>query len=90
VDAKAMTFVLDRDLDAVPEGLAAFHAELPEPRRLVVRYQPSRQKAGAILAAVTAAGLSVVDLSTEESDLEDIFLQLTAGAHSQEVSRGAA
>ncbi|HYH39518.1 MAG TPA: ABC transporter ATP-binding protein [Azospirillum sp.] len=90
VDAKAVTFELDRDLDAMPEALAALHAELPEPRRLVVRYQPSRQKADAILAAVQAAGLSVVDLSTEESDLEDIFLQLTAGAHDNEVSRGAA
>ncbi|PWC56935.1 ABC transporter ATP-binding protein [Azospirillum sp. TSO22-1] len=90
VDAKAVTFELDRDLDAVPEPLAALHAELTEPRRLVVRYQPSRQKADAILAAVRAAGLSVVDLSTEESDLEDIFLQLTAGAHDNEVSRGAA
>ena len=90
VDAKAVRFELDRDLDAVPEPLAALHAELSGPRRLVVRYQPSRQKADAILAAVQAAGLSVVDLSTEESDLEDIFLQLTAGAHDNEVSRGAA
>jgi len=91
VDAKALILDLDRDLDAVPDTLADFHAELPQPRRLIVRYQPSRQRADAILAAVSAAGLSIVDLSTEESDLEDIFLQLTAGAHEQqEVVRGVA
>lgn len=90
VDAKALIFDLDRDLDAVPAPLAALNAELPAPRRLVVRYQPSRQKADAILAAVQAAGLSVVDLSSEESNLEDIFLQLTAGAHDTEGARGAA
>ncbi|HYG88708.1 MAG TPA: ABC transporter ATP-binding protein [Azospirillum sp.] len=90
VDAKTLILELDRDLHAVPDTLAGFHAELPEPRRLVVRYQPSRQRADAILAAVAASGLSIVDVSTEESDLEDIFLQLTAGAHGREVSRGAA
>lgn len=83
IDAKALTFTLDRDLAAVPDALGAFSADLVEPRRLVVRYQPSRQRADAILAAVAASGLGVVDLSTEESDLEDIFLQLTQGAHGQ-------
>lgn len=89
VDAKALILELDRDQHAVPEALAGYHAELPEPRRLVVRYQPSRQRADAILAAVAASGLPVVDVSTEESDLEDIFLQLTAGAHENEVSVAA-
>ncbi|KAA0675716.1 ABC transporter ATP-binding protein [Roseomonas genomospecies 6] len=83
VDAKAMSVVVDRDLDAVPEGLSAFTAELAEPRRLIVRYQPSRQRVDGILSALAGAGLGVVDLSTEESDLEDIFLQLTGGAHAR-------
>lgn len=90
VDNKALSLTIDRDLTAVPDALAAFTTELPEPRHLVVRYQPSRQKVDAILAAVAAAGLSIVDLSTEESDLEDIFLQLTAGAHAEELHLGAA
>ncbi len=90
VDAKALILELDRDLHAVPAALTIFHAELPEPRRLVVRYQPSRQRADTILAAVMGAGLSIIDVHTEESDLEDIFLQLTAGAHESEVSRGMA
>lgn len=81
VDAKAVIMLVDRDLDAVPATLAGFTADLPEPRRLVVRYQPSRQRIDAVLAAVAAAGLSIVDLTTEQSDLEDIFLQLTGGAH---------
>ncbi|MGQ9370245.1 ABC transporter ATP-binding protein [Azospirillum sp. ST 5-10] len=81
IDAKALTVFVDRDLDAVPAELAGFTTELPEPRRLVVRYQPSRQRVDAILAGVAKAGLSVIDLTTEESDLEDIFLQLTSGTH---------
>jgi len=81
VDAKAIRVTLDRDLTAPPPALEGFTVELPEPRRLVVRYQPSRQRAGAILSALVATGLGIVDVTTEESDLEDIFLQLTGGAH---------
>jgi ABC-2 type transport system ATP-binding protein len=47
---------------------------------LVFRYKPSRMRAGEILAAVQAAGLSIVDVATRESDLEDIFLTLTRAA----------
>lgn len=77
LDSKALSIVVDRDLDAVPAQLVPFEAELAEPRRLVVRYQPSRTPIGAVLAAAADAGLSIADLSTEEADLEDIFLQLT-------------
>jgi ABC-2 type transport system ATP-binding protein len=90
VDNKALTAHLDRDLTAIPPELAGFTAELVEPRRLVVRYQPSRQRVDVILAALAASGVGVADLSTEESDLEDIFLQLTAGAHARGVTDDAA
>jgi ABC-2 type transport system ATP-binding protein len=87
LDSKSVSIQTDADLAAVPEALRPFDAELAEPRRLVLRYQPSRQPIGAILTAVQAAGIGVVDLSTEEADLEDIFLQLT---RAPEPARGAA
>ncbi|MTJ80356.1 MAG: ABC transporter ATP-binding protein [Telmatospirillum sp.] len=77
LDSKAVTIVIDRDLTAVPEALAPFAPELKDRRRLSFRFKPSRVKAGAILSAVEAAGLGIVDLSTAEADLEDIFLRLT-------------
>ncbi|WP_207458412.1 ABC transporter ATP-binding protein [Azospirillum sp. SYSU D00513] len=86
VDNKALMVQTDRDLTAVPPELAGFTAELSGPRRLCVRYKPSRQRVDAILAALSAAGVGIADLSTEESDLEDIFLQLTGGAHAQAIS----
>ncbi len=84
LDAKELSIVVDRDLTAVPAGLAAFDTVLKDPRRLVIRYQPSRARVAEILAAVTGAGLAIVDLSTLEADLEDIFLQLTRGDRQQE------
>ena len=84
LDAKELSIVVDRDLTAVPAGLAAFDTMLKNPRCLVIRYQPSRTPVAEILAAVQAAGLEIVDLSTLEADLEDIFLQLTRGDRQEE------
>lgn len=87
LDNKAVTLVLDRPLESIPPALSGFHTEMVDARRLVVRYQPSRQRVDAILAAINAASLSIADLSTEETDLEDVFLQLTSGAHRSEDER---
>jgi ABC-2 type transport system ATP-binding protein len=77
LDAKELSIIVDRDLTAVPAALAGFEVVLKDSRRLVVRYQPSRLRVAQILTAVHEAGLEIVDLSTLEADLEDIFLQLT-------------
>ncbi len=81
LDSKELTLLVNDDLAEIPEGLAAFGAELVSPRCLRFLYRASDQPVSGILAAVTQAGLSVADIFTEEADLEDIFLQLTQGAH---------
>ncbi len=81
LDNKELTLILDRDLEAVPATLAEHAPQLAAPRRLVFQYRASESQVSQILAAVAAAGLTIVDMTTEETDLEDIFLQLTRGAH---------
>jgi ABC-2 type transport system ATP-binding protein len=61
----------------VPESLKRFEAELIGARRLRLHYRPNQTAVGAILAAIEEAGLEIVDLTTVETDLEDVFLQLT-------------
>ncbi len=82
IDGKSLTITVDRDLAEVPTALVPFAPELLSPRRLLVRYRPSAVPVGRILEAVASAGLGLADLSTEETDLEDIFLQLTASHQS--------
>ena len=61
----------------LPDALRAIGVELADDGRLVFRYQPSRTRLSDLFAIVAAEGLTIEDVSTEESDLEDIFLQLT-------------
>ncbi len=83
IGEKELAILLDRDLDAVPAALAqgpvgmACKVSLTAPRQLVFRYRPAQTSIAEILDAVAAEGLTIADLSTEETDLEDIFLQIT-------------
>ncbi len=77
LDSKDLTIVVDRPLSEVPPAFAGFHATLSSPNSLLVHYSVNDSPVAKILAAVSEAGLTVVDLRTEETDLEDIFLQLT-------------
>jgi ABC-2 type transport system ATP-binding protein len=80
VDAKELRVTIAERLQKLPAALASFHVELTQPDRLVLHYQPSRTRLADFLDAVREAGLTVLDVSTVESDLEDIFLQLTGAA----------
>jgi ABC-2 type transport system ATP-binding protein len=78
LDRKAVTVTIAEDIPTLPAALAEFDAELMSRGRMTIRYRPSKTPIGDILAAVAASGLTIVDLSTEEGDLEDIFLALTS------------
>jgi ABC-2 type transport system ATP-binding protein len=78
IDGKTLSVTLEADLAAIPAPLVPFSPELRDGRRLVIRYRPSVVPVGRILEAIAQSGLSVADLTTEETDLEDIFLQLVA------------
>jgi len=89
LDNKTLSLNVAEHLAAVPAALARFEPELPEPNRLVFRYRTSQSPVPEILAAVSEAGLTVTDVSTVETDLEDIFLQLT-GKDAAEAAQAAA
>ena len=80
LDSKTMTVHLSEPMDGLPDSLSAFQMEQPDPLTIVVRYQPSATRMGEVLNAMDCAGVRIRDLSTEEADLEDIFLQITRQA----------
>lgn len=74
---KVVVVTIDRDLDAVPEVLAPFDAKLRGSRRIAVTYDKRRANSGQVLAALAACGFGIEDVTTEEADLQDVFLRLT-------------
>ncbi len=78
IDSKEVIFQLDRDIAEVPTALSQYHSTLKGPRALAVRYSSNEHHVGGIIEAVQAAGFGIIDITTDQSDLEDVFLQVTA------------
>ena len=74
---KAVVVEIDRDIDKVPVAPIFDRIELTGPRTIEITYRKDQVNAGEVLAALAAEGLGIVDVSTRDPDLEDVFLSLT-------------
>jgi ABC-2 type transport system ATP-binding protein len=77
---KAVVLTLGADISALPDHGSFEKVEQTGPREVTISYNKDRANAGDVLAAAAAAGLAIVDVSTREADLEDVFVQLTRAA----------
>jgi ABC-2 type transport system ATP-binding protein len=74
---KAVEVTVDRDIAVAPEAPCFDKIEMIGERTLAITYRKDRVNAGEVLAALQREGLGIVDVSTREADLEDVFLNLT-------------
>src|SRR5688572_6117400 len=74
---KAVEVTVDRDLETAPDAPCFDRIELIGSRVLAITYRKDRVNAGDVLATLQRDGLGIVDVSTREADLEDVFLNLT-------------
>ncbi|HEY1605362.1 MAG TPA: ABC transporter ATP-binding protein [Allosphingosinicella sp.] len=81
---KAVEVVVDRDLTRAPDAICFEKIELKGERTLAITYRKDKVNAGEVLAALQREGLGIVDVSTREADLEDVFLNLTRAANAAE------
>ncbi|WP_103173094.1 ABC transporter ATP-binding protein [Paracoccus sp. SY] len=76
--ADGKTLVLDTGgriaLPPLPDGA---HPEWRGDGRLAISYPPSRVRADQLLDALRGAGVPILDVATEQPDLEDVFVEMT-------------
>jgi ABC-2 type transport system ATP-binding protein len=81
IDSKELRLTLD---SAVPENICeiigANNTSIDSSHIITVRYNPAEMTAGAIIAKLQKINLNIIDVSTQEPDLEDVFLSLTRAA----------
>jgi ABC-2 type transport system ATP-binding protein len=75
---KAVVVTFDRDIAEVPVNPCFENIALIDERTLEITFRKDKVNAGKVLASLTAAGLGIVDVSTRDPDLEDVFLSLVA------------
>jgi ABC-2 type transport system ATP-binding protein len=83
---KVVELVVDRDITVLPSNACFEKVEQDGERTLIITYRKDKANAGQVLAAVEAAGFDIIDVSTREPDLEDVFLNLTRTEHSGAVA----
>ncbi|MEL6365211.1 MAG: ABC transporter ATP-binding protein [Pseudomonadota bacterium] len=79
LDRKILLVTPQEPLTVAPD-LAPFEGSIAPDGRISIPYKPSETRVGLIMERLNAAGVSVRDITTEEADLEDVFLELTYGA----------
>jgi len=77
---KIIVLTLDRDIGAPPMDQAFLKSAKTGERVLEVTYDKDRTNAGEVMALVQAKGYGIVDVTTREADLEDVFVSLTSQA----------
>ena len=75
---KSVVVTFDVDVAKVPTNDCFEDIALIDERTLEISYRKDRVNAGQVLAALAAEGLAVVDVTTRDPDLEDVFLSLVS------------
>jgi ABC-2 type transport system ATP-binding protein len=75
---KAVVVTFDKDIGEVPVNPCFEDISLIDERTLEIIFRKDKVNAGQVLASLTAAGLAIVDVSTRDPDLEDVFLSLVS------------
>ncbi|WP_246543391.1 ABC transporter ATP-binding protein [Novosphingobium profundi] len=77
---KVLLLTLDKPVAALPDHPGFIKCRQVGENGLEITYDKDRTNAGELLSALQAQGLSVIDVTTREADLEDVFVSLTASA----------
>jgi ABC-2 type transport system ATP-binding protein len=82
LDTRNVVVTPEGELNGVPT-VAGFDV-VPRPNgAFAISYKKGQSSVEQVLAAVRAAGVTIADISTEDPDLEDVFLALTYGDETQ-------
>ncbi|WP_295633289.1 ABC transporter ATP-binding protein [Novosphingobium sp.] len=75
---KIVVLSLDRDIAAPPAHPAFLKSRLTGERQVEITYNKDKMNAGEVMSLVQGQGFAIVDVSTREADLEDVFVTLTS------------
>ncbi len=77
IDSKGIRFVLDKPITEIPKRLKDFNIEKTDKNVMKITYSPSEHYVGEFIDIIQKSGYGIVDISTDDADLEDVFMQIT-------------
>jgi ABC-2 type transport system ATP-binding protein len=77
---KVVVLTLDRAVDTAPQHALFRRSVLADERQIEISYDKDQTNAGEVMALVQDLGWGIVDVTTREADLEDVFVTLTSSS----------
>ena len=77
---KVVVVTLDKPVGDCPSHPAFHKCEKTGEATLEITYDKDKSNAGEVLSLIQGMGLNIVDVTTREADLEDVFVSLTSSA----------
>jgi len=77
---KRIVIHTQKNPEKVPPSLKSYNPVMPDDNTVEIRYNPEEIEICDILKDIHDSGLKITDLVTQDTKLEDIFLQLTKAA----------
>ncbi len=77
LDRKRIIITSDKKITEIPDSLRQFTVKINDLGQIEVEYHTRKTKISDILSAIAMANIIISDISTKESDLEDVFRFLT-------------
>ena len=78
LDSKELIITLDKDIKNLPNFLTNLNTEIVAERKIIVRIPPDEVTVDSVIDAIRNSGFGIHDLTTKQSDLEDIFIAMTS------------
>ena len=76
IGKKTVSFILEKEYSDLPSNLMQFNPVL-EKNKLILNYDKNKVQLKTILKYLKDNNIDFIEINTQESDLEDVFLELT-------------
>ena len=77
IKTKKITFILEKEIDAKNLNLEDINFYINSKNKITITYEKNTEKFDKIISLFNKNNLKILDISTDDGDLEDVFVQLT-------------
>tara|TARA_B100001989_G_C24535783_1_gene464304 strand:- start:537 stop:1469 length:933 start_codon:yes stop_codon:yes gene_type:complete len=77
IKTKKITFILEKEIEAKNLNLEDINFYINSKNKITITYEKNTEKFDKIISLFNKNNLKILDISTDDGDLEDVFVQLT-------------
>ena len=77
IQTKIVTFITDKKVNLFDNDIESLKVILNNQNKLIISYEKIKVNIDTIISKLKEQNVKIIDISTDDGDLEDVFLRLT-------------